>query len=147
MITLVVIEGVLSNGDDLRSAPPQKGALQLHESLKLHSNCVALTRTSEEVARWWLKREHLSEWSSVVPYPGIRGLDFFEWKLDQLRAYLAEGWEMFAYVDNDPRATDVAAGMGVRSMLITYPNHPVGFREADTPPRSWDSIVSTLDAT
>ena len=70
MITVVTIEGVLAAGDDLKTVQPTKQAKALYDGLHLTSNMIGLTRADQEIARWWLKREHLNDWSTVLVIPG-----------------------------------------------------------------------------
>jgi hypothetical protein len=143
MIAVVVVEGVLARGDDLRNAQPTKIAKALYDGLKLTNNMIGLTRADPEIVKWWLKREHLNGWSSVLAYPdNVHTWD--HWRIDQMRGFLADGWEVFAYIDTNGYVCDEVRAMGITTMALSYPAMPPGWKEAAVP-RAWSDVVSTID--
>jgi hypothetical protein len=144
-IVVITIEGVLSSGDDLRQAQPTKQAKALYDGLRSQHNTIGLTRATEEIAKWWLRREYLANWSSVLAYPGTSAFTYEAWRLDQLRGMLAEGWEIFAFVDRSPDLVEEAVALGIPGLCVSYPHMPPGWREVGVP-RSWEGIVATVDS-
>ena len=145
MITVIVVEGVLARGDDLRNAAPTKIAKPLYDGLHWTSNMIGLTMANQEIVRWWLKREHLNDWSSVLSYPGA-ALTWEQWRVDQMRGFLAEGWEVFAYIDMDGPVLDEVRALGVTTMSLSFPEQAPGWKEVAAP-RAWSDVVTTLDGT
>jgi hypothetical protein len=144
-VVLITVEGVLSNGDDLRNSQPTKQARQLYDGLRSQNNVIILTRATEEIARWWLKREYLLNWSTVKSYPPTSAFTYDQWRIDQLREMLAVGFEVFAFVDASPAVVEDAVKIGVLGFTVSYPHMPVGWREVGAP-RSWSSVAATVDA-
>ena len=145
MITVMVVEGILARGDDLRNAAPTKIGKPLYDGLKLTSNIIGLTRANQEIAKWWLKREHLHDWSSVLSYPGAV-LTWEQWRVDQVRGFLAEGWEIYAYIDTDAAVLDEVRTLGVPTISLAFPDQPPGWKEVAAP-RAWSDVVTTMDGT
>jgi hypothetical protein len=144
-IVLITIEGVLSNSDDLRQSQPTKQAKALYDGLRSQHNTVGLTRANEEIAKWWLRREYLANWSSVLSYPDTSAFTYEAWRLDQLRAMLASGFEIFAFVDRSPDLVEEAVALGVPGLCVSYPHMPIGWREVGVP-RSWAEVAATVDS-
>lgn len=145
MITIISIENVLARGEDLKTAQPTKQAKALYDGLRTQNNTLGFTRATEEIARWWLKREHLDQWSNVVPYPSTTVFTWDQWRVDQIRGILAEGWEIFAYVDTSGHVIDEVRDMGVPTLCMGYPHTAPGWREVAAP-RAWAEIATTVDA-
>jgi hypothetical protein len=139
-MALVTIEGVLTKSDDLRNAMPTKWAKALYDGLRSQANIIALTRSSHEIASWWLKREHLNGWSGIHVYPST--VTWEHWRLDRLRQFLSEGWEIFAFVDGSLDLVEAAREMGVMGIYIAYPTMPPGWHDTAAP-RAWTNIVSS----
>jgi hypothetical protein len=142
---LITLEGVLSHGDDLRNAQPTKQAKQMYDGLRSQHNTIALTRSTEEIARWWLKREYLLNWATVKAYPPTSAFTYEQWRIDQLREMLAAGFEVFAFVDSSPAVVEEAVSLGVMGFTVSYPHMPVGWREVGVP-RSWAEVAATVDS-
>ena len=146
MITIVTVEGVLARGDDLKTAQPAKQAKALYDGLKLTNNMIGLTRANEEIARWWVKREHLAGWASILSYPPGSTFTWDHWRVDQVRGFLAEGWEVYAYIDTNAYVVDEVRALGVATMCVSYPHQPPGWKETALP-RAWADVVTTVDDT
>jgi hypothetical protein len=145
MITIISIENVLARGEDLKTAQPTKQAKQLYDGLRSQNNTVGFTRADEDIARWWLKREHLDQWSSLISYPPTSPFPWDGWCVDQVRGFLAEGWEIFAYVDKLGPVLVGVDMLGVATIGVTYPSTAVGWKEVAAP-RAWADIATTVDA-
>ena len=145
MITIISIENVLARGEDLRTAQPTKQAKALYDGLRSQNNTVGFTRATEEIANWWLKREHLGQWARVLSYPPTSALTWDRWCVDQIRGILAEGWEVYAYVDKPGPVLMSVDLLGVMTLGVTYPNTAPGWKEVAAP-RAWADIATTVDA-
>jgi hypothetical protein len=143
MITIVSIENVLARGEDLRTAQPTKQAKALYDGLRSQNQTFGLTRAPEEITRWWLKREHLDQWATVMSYQGS-SLSWEHWCADQVRNLLAEGWEVFGYVDSDVSICAEVQAMGVAAICVGYPHTAPGWKEVAAP-RAWAEIATTVD--
>lgn len=145
MITIISIENVLARGEDLKTAQPTKQAKALYDGFRSQHNTIGLTHATEDIARWWLKREHLDQWANIVPYPPTSAFPWDGWCVDQVRGFLAEGWEIFAYVDNPGPITIGVSMLGVTTFGVSYPATAVGWKEVAAP-RAWADLAATVDA-
>jgi hypothetical protein len=67
------------------------------------------------------------------------------WRIDVIRDFLANGWEIDFFYDPDPDVAIIARSMGVLTMYLGAPLQRPGFKPDDTSFRSWDDVVSTVD--
>ena len=144
MIIFISVEDVLSRGEDLKTAQPTKWAKVLYDGMRLQHNTVALTRADYDIARWWLKREHFNDWSRILTWNTV--IPWNQWKIDQVRETLAEGWEVFAYVDSAAGTVAEVTRMGVAGVCVSYPTIATGWKEVAAP-RAWSDVVSTMEGT
>ena len=142
-VVMIAVEGVLAADADIRRAPPTKWAKQLYDGIRTQYRTIALTRANEELARWWLNREGLAGWSGVLCNNGV--LEHNDWKADQVREFLANGWEIGFYLDTDRETVAMVQGLGVLTLCVGMPVHPPGWRADDTQFRPWTDVVDTLD--
>lgn len=142
MITIISIENVLARGEDLKTAQPTKQAKALYDGLRTQNNTVGFTRATEEIARWWLKREHLDQWATILSYPPSGTFTWDRWRIDQIRGFLSEGWEIFTYVDTNLHIIDEVRAMGVPTLCVGYPQTAPGWKELAAP-RAWANVVGT----
>ena len=140
---IMAIEGVLAGGDDLMSAAPTRWAKALYGGMRSQHHVVVLTKAEQDFARLWLKREHLADVSRVSVYNSPI-MTWEQWKVDQVRGTLAEGWEVFFYVDTDPEVLAQVGSLGVCTLGVSYPTIPVGWKDVATP-RSWSDVVLESD--
>ena len=143
LISLITVEGVLAQGEDLKNAAPQKWARPLYDGIRSQFRTIALTRAPEELARWWLNRERLSNWSGVLCWNNP--MSYEAWVIDQVREFLANGWDMAFLLTSNTDIATVVQGMGVLTLMVGTPIHPPGWRADDTGFRPWDQLVDTLD--
>ena len=143
MITFISVEGVLAKADDLKTSPPTKWARSLYTGLAADNSVCLLTRTDADTCVWWMKREHMSGYARVIPWNP--GTPWDEWKVDQVRETLAAGWEVFAFVDDDPAVVNEVTAMGVAGICVSYPHIAPGWKEVAAP-RTWNDVVTTMDA-
>jgi hypothetical protein len=142
VIAVVTIEGVLANGEDLRTAQPTKWGRSLYEGLVVNFRTIAFTQADPEIAAWWLKREMITGWAAVMtqePY-----LDYPQWKVKQIEEFLAEGWEVGMMIDTDPEVLARVTDLGVLTLQASYPTTRIGFRPHEASPRPWADVSSTL---
>ena len=142
MIAIIPIEGVLANGEDLRTAPPTKWGRAFYEGLVVNFRTIAFTQADPEIAAWWLKRETITGWAAVMtqePY-----LDYPDWKVRQVQDFLAEGWEVGIMLDTDPEVLERVSELGVLTLKVSYPSMRTGWKQHETSPRPWNDVSSTL---
>ena len=144
LIAMIAVEGVLAQGEDLKSAAPQKWARPLYDGIRSQFRTIALTRATDEIARWWLTREHLTRWSGVLSWNNP--MTFEAWKVDQVREFLANGWDMAFYLDWDVDTCKRVEALGVLTLCVGMPVHPPGWRADDSQFQSWTDVVDTLDS-
>lgn len=142
-IAVVPIEGVLSQGYDLRSAQPQRWARSLYDGFRGQYRMIGLTAADAELVDWWLRREMLRDWAGVMSQPDAFP-DMQEWKVHQVNEFLAEGWDVGVMVDVDEEVLDEVSRLGVVTMLLRYPTNKVGWRSPDQPPRAWNDVIDSL---
>jgi len=142
VIAVICIEGVLANGEDLRTAQPTKWGRALYEGLAVNFRTIAFTQADPEIAAWWLKREMITGWAAVMtqePY-----LDYSAWKIRQVEDFLAEGWEVGMMLDTDPFVLERVTELGVLTLMASHPTTRIGFRPHEASPRPWSDVSSTL---
>ena len=142
-IALITIEGVLAAGEDLRTAPPFRWAKPMYDALRTQWRTIALTRADHELARWWLNREMLPGWSSVHAWN--TPMSYEDWRVDQVRDFLANGFDLAFLLDNDRDVTTVVQSMGVLTLSIGPPLVHPGWRPEDHHYRAWTTISDTLE--
>lgn len=149
MIVVVSIENTFAQGPDLRTAAAYRSARPLYEVLKGGYQLIGLTTAPPDIARWWLKREHMAEWSNLRFYdPRTTPLEYLDWKVDELREFLASGWEIAFYIDSDWTPLMKAIALGVSTLRIEHAQRVPGFRDPEEmTPRAWSDVASTLGVT
>ena len=144
MIIAIAIEGTLAQGPDLHTAAAYRGARPLYEALRDGYQLVAFTRASLDVAQWWLRKEYMAKWSKIHSFAEET---FFEsepdWKMHEVRSYLAAGWEVGFVIDTDERVLPKMHELGVSTMRITHAQTMPGFRDLETAaPRPWAEVAT-----
>ena len=142
-IALITVEGTLAAGEDLKTALPQKWAKPLYEAVRSQFRTVALARCDNEIARWWLRREGLADWSGVLTWS--QAMSYEDWRIDQIREFLANAWEIAFLLDPDRDVTTVAQSMGVLTLTIGSPLVHPGWRAEGHSFQSWDQVVDTVE--
>ena len=141
---LVTIEGVLTTGDNLKTAMPVKLAKPFYDSFRSQFRMVALTKADQEIARWWLKREGLANWSTVLSWN--QAMTWNDWRVDTVREFLANAWEVSYLIDPSRLVAEKVADMGVTALVPWYPTHHLGWQPEDQQRRSWEDVVSTVES-
>ena len=140
---VVSIEGVLSAGWDLRQSPPTKWARTLYDALHSQYLMIGFTQAAPELVKWWMKRESLHEWSALMTQEAY--LDYPQWKIRQVEDFLAEGWQVDLMIDIDPYVLEEVTGLGVLTLTMQVPEHPVGWKPPkDESVRAWTNVVESL---
>jgi hypothetical protein len=140
---LIAVEGTLSAEEDLKRSAPTKWAKPLYDGIRAQYRTFALSRANDEIARWWLSRENLHAWSGVLCWNSP--MTYPAWKADQVREFLANGWEIGVYLDSDDETIHAVQALGVLTLKVGAPVHPPGWRADDTQFRPWTDVVDTLD--
>lgn len=143
-IALIKLEGPIANGDDLRSAQPQWWSIPLYEAIRSQFRTVALTSADEEIARDWLRKANLGGWSSVMCWN--KWVTYEDWRIDIIREFQANAWDIAFLLDDDPDVAIVAQSMGVLSLKLGLPLNRVGWKPPDQGFRAWDEVESTLES-
>lgn len=141
-VILITIEGVLAGGPDLKKALPLKWAKPLYESLRSQYRTVALTRSDTVLGRWWLNRQGLNDWSGVLAWNSV--LSYENWIVDQVRDFLANGWEVAFLVTSDPEIAKQANDLGVATLTFGTPTHHPGWKSEDTNFVPWEDLEARL---
>lgn len=141
---MITIEGVLSEGPDLKSSAPHKWSKPLYEALHTSYRTVALSSNDQAITRWWLRREHFADWSAVLCSNGV--MSYEDWRIDQIRDFQANGWEIAFLLDPDPDVAIIAQSMGVLTLKLGRPLHPPGWKPDDQAFRPWVEVADTLEA-
>lgn len=143
LAVLIPIEGVLTQHDDLKTAMPTPIARTLYDGMRSQFRTVALTKADQEIARWWVKRENMFGWSAVLSWN--QAMDWETWKVNTVRDFLANGWEIAFYLDNNLSTANRVQEMGAPVLVVGYPAHHLGWQPADQGIRPWPDVVDTLE--
>lgn len=143
-VAVLPIEGVLSQSDDLGPSHATKWGRLLFESLKAEYRVILLTKAEEDLARWWLSKEFMEGYSSIKSYVEI--MPWPEWRIDQVRQLLADGFEFGMVLDTDDSVVHGASMLGVVSLRLLPPQRPSGWREHTTEVRPWNQVAGTVES-
>lgn len=136
-IVLIPVEGVLTAGDDLRSAQPYKWARGLYSAMHSQYRMCALSWNAD-LAKWWLKKEMMPDWAMVLSCEGF----WEDWKIDVVRTFLANSWEIAWFIDNDADVLGSVRHLGVNVLEIGEASQRPGFKPEDEQYTPWESIAS-----
>jgi hypothetical protein len=146
MIVLIAIEGTFAQGKDLRTAAGYRGARPLYEALKGGYQLVALSEAPADICRWWLRKEHMSEWAQMMHHDADVWPEYSEWKVQKVREFLADGWEVAFYLDDDWKALQDVHVIGVSTLRIEHAQIRPGWRDPETTaPRAWADVAVTSE--
>lgn len=146
MIIVISIENTLAQGPDLRTAAAYRQAHPLYEVLKGGYQLIGLTKAPVEIAKWWLKREHMNEWANLLVYDESTAFTWTEWKVLRVREFLSEGWEVAFYIDMDWGAIHEIHAMGVSTVRIDHAITRPGWQDpSTTAPRPWGDVAATVE--
>jgi len=138
-ITVLTVEGVLSQTDDLKTSQPTSWARQLYLSLKHEYRLILLTGGDEELTRWWLDREFMNDFALLCPYIAL--MSYPDWRVDQIRQMLADGYEIGMVYDPDDQVIHSVNKLGVPGMRVSPPLQHTGWRDHTTEVRAWGDVV------
>jgi hypothetical protein len=150
MLGVVSIEHVLANGGDLRSIAAYRGANVLYDALAAQYHLIGFTMASEEIARWWLKRERMPRWARIMAADllanDMTSMEYRDWRIMQIRTFLAEGWEIAFYLDCKFGPIEQVHELGVTTITYEHATINPGWRDpALASPRAWEDLASTVD--
>lgn len=147
-LAIVCLEGLLVEGTDLKASPPTKHGRMLYEALKSQYQLLVITTDpSIELARAWLKREHLTGFGSVYCRPNDTVLSPVDWKMSKIREMQSEGWPVMLYVDSDPASIRAAFLHGVPTALVASPKfgRPEWRPDVERGIKPWEELVDTME--
>lgn len=140
MIAVVCLEHVLVDGDDLKENTATRWGRPLYQALHSQFRIIGFTAAEHEIARWWTRKESMSDWAALMSKEDY--LDYATWKVEQVRQFLAEGWEVGLVIDTDPAVLVGVNRLGVLGLTMTMPMQRVGFRAQQAEPQPWNELVS-----
>jgi hypothetical protein len=143
-IALIAIEGVLAKGADLRSSPAQRWARPLYEGIRSQYRTVGFSAGPTLTAKSWLHHENMGGWSAVLGNDTI--LSYPDWKIEQVRDFLANAWEVAFLVDCDTQVSARAQEMGVMTLSVGMPVNWVGWKPDDVGFRPWNELPDTVES-
>jgi hypothetical protein len=141
---IIAIEHVLSDGTDLKSAPPTKWGKPLYDSLRSQFRVLLLSSHDRQITKFWLRKEGFVGMSALMCHRGIE--DYESWKVSTVRDALADGWEVAFYLDKSQPTLGHVFALGVRTLAVSYPPIRPSWSERDLgPPREWSSVVAKVE--
>jgi hypothetical protein len=138
-VAVITVEGVLSQHDDLKTSQPTAWANQLYQALKHEYRVILFCRADEPEARWWLSKEFFDDFSLLVPYVPL--MSYPAWRVDQVRQFLADGYEFGLVYDTDDQVIHEVNNLGVPGMRVSPPLQRTGWRDHTTEVRPWGDVV------
>lgn len=138
-VAVLPIEGVLSQTADLKTSQPTKWASLLYDALKREYRLILFSGADEAETRWWLGKEFFDDFSLLVSY--VPTMSYSDWKIDQVRQMLADGWEFGLVYDTDDRVIHEVNQLGVAGMRVSPPLQRSGWRDHTTEVRPWGDVV------
>jgi len=138
-VAVITVEGVLSQTPDYKTSQPTPWARQLYQALKSEYRLILLSGGSDEETRWWLNKEFMGDFSLLVPYVAL--MSYSDWRIDQVRQMLADGWEFGVVYDTDDRVIHEVNQLGVPGMRVSPASQRSGWRDHTTEVRAWGDVV------
>ena len=138
-IAILSIEGVLAQTDDLKTSQPTSWARQLYRALKSEYRLILLTQADEELARWWLDKEFMSDFALISTYVAL--MSYPDWKVDQVRQFLADNFEVGMVYDDDDQVIHGVNKLGVPGMRVSPALQRTGWRHHTTEVQPWGDVV------
>lgn len=147
MIVVVSIENTFAQGPDLKTAAAYRASRPFYEALKGAYQLVGLSTATEDIARWWLKREHMGEWAMLRLWTPDSPFSYLEWKVQEVREFLSAGWEVAFYIDSDWSPLMAVTRLGVSTLRVEHAHNVPGWRDPETTaPRPWSEVAATVEA-
>lgn len=142
-IAIIQIEGVLSIEDDLKKSQAHKWARSVYAAMHSQYRCIAVTHNEAELARWWLRRENMAGWATILTNHGsLYGWE--DWIMDTIRQFQADAWEIGVLLGTDPGLLRRANEVGVLTLCLGRPLARPGFKQLDEAFQPWQAVVDTL---
>lgn len=143
VVALITVENVLAAGDDLKTALPLKWGKPLYEGVRASFHTVAMTRSTEDIARWWLGREGLGSWSAVLS-SASSAMSYEDWRVDQIREFLSNGWDIGFVLDYDTSVIQRIRELGVLTLTLGPPDHHPGWKDNAQVFKPWSDVSLVL---
>ena len=138
-VAVITVEGVLSQTSDFKSSQPTKWGMQLYQALKHEYRVILLSGADEAETRWWLSKEFFDDFSLLSTYVPL--MSYPQWRIDQVRQMLADGWEFGVVYDTDDEVIHGVNQLGVPGMRVSPPLQRTGWRDHTTEVRAWGDVV------
>ncbi len=138
-VAVLPIEGVLAQTPDLKTSQPTAWGGQLYRALKHEYRLILLSGSDEDETRWWLSKEFFDDFSLLATYVPL--MSYPDWRIDQVRQMLADGWEFGVVYDTDDRVIHEVNQLGVPGMRVSPATQRSGWRDHTTEVRAWGDVV------
>jgi len=138
-VAVLPVEGVLAQTADLKTSQPTAWGHQLYRALKHEYRLILLSGADEAETRWWLSKEFFDDFSLLATYVPI--MSYSDWRIDQVRQMLADGWEFGVVYDTDDRVIHEVNQLGVPGMRVSPALQRSGWRDHTTEVRAWGDVV------
>lgn len=142
-VALICVENLLARGDDLKTTFAQPYAKPIYAAIRSQFRTVALSMADQDLARYWLNREGLADWSAVLSW-NTSAMSYPDWCVDQVRDFLTNAWEVAFLLTNDPGVARKANELGVLTMSLGTPDHPPGWKSDDSTFTPWGELTDRL---
>lgn len=140
MLCIIEIQATFAVGD-MKTGQARRGAKALYEALRSQYQLVAMSSQPEEITRWWLRSNHMADWSLVRCWDKEWSSVYTEWQEHLVADFLASGWEIGMFIDSYPGIIVPVQRMSVPTMQVSYPAHGPGFYDPDKAPRAWATVA------
>ena len=141
MLCIVEIQATFAVGD-MKIGQARRGAKVLYEALRSQYQMVAMSSQPDEITRWWLRTNHMAEWSLIKTWDREIWGVYTEWQEHVVADFLASGWEIGMFIDSYDGVIGSVQRMHVPTMQVSYPEVGPGFYDPEKPPRSWATVAS-----
>lgn len=140
MLCIIDIRAAFCSGPSMKTDPARRGATMFYESLRSQYQMIALSPEDPTITRWWLRKEHMMEWSLIKCWDKDWPL-YIEWSEHIVADFLSSGWEIGLYIDTYEPSIRRVQDMHVTTLQISYPEIGPGFYDPEKPPRAWASVA------
>jgi len=138
-VAVVAVEGVLALTEDFKTSQPTPWARALYRSMKPEYGLILLSPADEDVTRYFLTKEFMGDFALLSCY--IATMPYPEWKVDQVRQFLADGFEIGVVYDTDDQVIYGVNQLGVPGMRVSPATRRSGWRDHTTEVRPWGDVV------
>jgi hypothetical protein len=90
----------------------------------------------------WFTSDQAKDYGFIDSHVAI--MDYPTWRVDRIRHYLSEGWEVSTVVDTHDLVIESARQLGVMTMKVTPPALRRGWKPQFEEVKPWDEVASTV---